>query len=77
MSWGLIPGRGKIFISLPQNQTDSGAYPASYPVNIENISAWLNLPGIEADPSPPSTAKVIMVDVYLHSPIDLHRVMLN
>jgi len=39
---------------------------------------WVKRPGHEADRSPPSDAEVKeCVDVYLHSPIRLHCVVLN
>jgi hypothetical protein len=37
----------------------------------------LKLPGSETDYSPPSDAEVKMMELYLHSPVRLHGMMLN
>jgi hypothetical protein len=53
-------------------QTGSGAHPASYPMcTVKRLAR-------EADHSPPSIAEVKeCVEIYLHSPIRLHGVVLS
>jgi hypothetical protein len=52
-------------------QTGSEAHPASYPVGVKR-------PGREVDHSPPSSAEVKeCVELYLHSPIRFHSVVLS
>jgi len=52
-------------------QNGSGAHPASYPMGVKR-------PGREADHSPPSSAEVKKcVEVYVHSPIRLHVMVLG
>jgi hypothetical protein len=42
------------------------------------LSPGINLPGREADQSPPTSAEVKKnVDLYMHSPIRLHGVVFN
>jgi hypothetical protein len=42
------------------------------------LSLWVKRPGREADHSPPSSAEVKeCVELYLHSPLRLHGVMLS
>jgi hypothetical protein len=54
-------------------QTGSGAHPASYPIVL-----GVKLPGLKADHSPPTSDEVNKnVDLYIHSPIRLHEVVLN
>jgi hypothetical protein len=58
-------------------QNGSGAHPASYPMGTTG-----SFPGVKAagssDHSPPSSAEVIeCVELYLHSPIRLHGVVLS
>jgi hypothetical protein len=58
-------------------QNGSGAHPASYPVGSRGSFPEEKLPGREADHSPPSSAEVReCVELYLHSPIRLHGVVL-
>jgi hypothetical protein len=56
----------------------SGANPASYPM-IQQVpgvlSPGVKQPGHEADHSPPTSAEVKNVELYLHSPIHLHDVL--
>jgi hypothetical protein len=54
-------------------QNDSGAHPASYPMDTRG-----SFPGGEADHSPSSNAEVKeWVELYLHSPTRLHDVVLS
>jgi hypothetical protein len=41
------------------------------------LSWGVKQPGCEADHSPPTSAKVKNVDLYVHSPIHLHGILLN
>jgi hypothetical protein len=59
-------------------QNGYGAYPASYQWVPEALSVGVKRPGREADHSPPSSAEVKgWVELYLHSPIRLHGVVLS
>jgi hypothetical protein len=59
-------------------QKGSGANPASYPMGTRVLSLGVKRPGHEADHSHPSSAEVKeLVELYLHSPIRLHGVVLN
>jgi hypothetical protein len=59
-------------------QNSSGAHPASYPMGTRGSSLGVKRPGREADHSPPSSAKVKeCMELYLHSPIRLHGVVLG
>jgi hypothetical protein len=59
-------------------QTGSGAHSASYAVGTGALSLGVKRSGCEADRSPPSSAEINeCVELYLHSPIRLHCVVLN
>jgi hypothetical protein len=59
-------------------QNGSGASPASYPMGTRGLSLGVKRQGREADHSPPSSAEVKeCVELYLHSPIRLHGVVLR
>jgi hypothetical protein len=59
-------------------QNGSGAHPASYPMGTRALSLGVRRPGREADHSLPSSADVKeCADLYLHSPIRLHSVVLS
>jgi hypothetical protein len=59
-------------------QTGSRAHSASYPIVAGALSLGVKRPGREADHLPASSAKVKeCVELYLHSPICLHGVMLS
>jgi hypothetical protein len=59
-------------------QNDSGAHPASYPMDSRALSLGEKRPGREADHSSPSSAEVKdCVKLYLHSPIRLHGMVLK
>jgi hypothetical protein len=51
--WGLIPGRGRIF--LFRMQTNSGAHPISYPMGTGGCFPGSKEEGHEADHSSPSS----------------------
>jgi hypothetical protein len=65
--------------SLPQrDQTGFEAHPASYPVGTGNSFRGVKRPGRKADHSPPSSAEVKeCVELYIHSRIRLHGVVLK
>jgi hypothetical protein len=59
-------------------QNGSVAHPASYPLGTRRSFLGGKRPGREADHSPPSSAEVKeLVELYLHSPIRLHGVVLR
>jgi hypothetical protein len=70
---------GAVNISLHNRvQNGSGAHPASHPMGTRAISLGVKQPVREADHSPPTSAKVKeWVELYLHSPIRLHGVVLS
>jgi hypothetical protein len=70
-------GAGNFF--LRHNfQTGSGVHPASYPTDTGDFSLGVKRLGREADHSPPPSADVKeCVDLYLHSKICLHDVVLS
>jgi hypothetical protein len=72
-----IPGQE--FSLLQVVHTGSGAQPTSYPMGITGaLSPGVKRQGREADHSPPTSAEVKKnVDLYIHSPIRLHSVVLN
>jgi hypothetical protein len=63
------------FSLLPSVQTGSGTHLASYPMGKGGrvFASWLKLQGSEADHSPPSR----ILELYLHSHIYLHVIVLN
>jgi hypothetical protein len=59
-------------------QNGSGAHPVSYTMGTRGSFPGVKRPGREADHSPPSSAEVKeCVELYLHSPIRLHGVVLS
>jgi hypothetical protein len=59
-------------------QNGSGAHPASYPMGTRGSFSGVKRLGREADHSLPSSAEVKeCVELYLHSPIRLHGVVLS
>jgi hypothetical protein len=72
-----LSGAGKISLHL-RVQNGSGAYRASYPMGTKGSFSGVKRPGREADHSPPSSDEVKeCVELYLHSPIRLHGVVLS
>jgi hypothetical protein len=75
---GSILGGERNFSVLHSVKTGPGAHPASYPMCIGVPFPGIKRPGREADNrSPPSSADVKIVELYLHSPLCLHSVVLN
>jgi hypothetical protein len=65
-------------ISLDRVQNGSGAHAASYPMGTRYPSLAVKRPGRETHHSPPSSADATeWVELYLHSPIRLHGVVLS
>jgi hypothetical protein len=59
-------------------QTGSGVHPTSYKMGTGGSFPGVKWQGREADHSPPNSAEVKKnVDLYIHSPIRVHGVMLN
>jgi len=74
MAWCLVKHRD----NLPHVQTGSGVHPASYPVGTGVLSLGLKRPSREANHSPSSSAEVKeCVELYFHSPIRLHGMVLS
>jgi hypothetical protein len=73
---GSIPDRDKVIFSIGSRR---GLGPTPPPIQWAPgaISLGVEGPEREADHSPPSSAKVRTVELYLHSPIYLHDVVLN
>jgi hypothetical protein len=69
-SQGLIQGRGKRFFTFSQCP-----YWLCGPSSL--LSLWINWQGCEADPSLSSSVESRMVELYFHSPIHLHGMVLN
>jgi hypothetical protein len=70
-------GAGNFFLNH-RVQSGSGAHPASYPMGTRALSLGVQRPGREADHSPSSSAEVKeCMELYLHSPIRLHGVVLS
>jgi hypothetical protein len=64
--------------SLHRVQNGSVAHPASYPMGTRGSFPGGKAAGREADHSPPTCAEVKeCVELYLHSPIPLHSVVLS
>jgi hypothetical protein len=73
----LPAGAGNFYIHH-RVQNGSGAHPASYPMGIRGPFLGVKRPEREADHSPPSSADVKeCVELYLHSPVRLHGVVLS
>jgi hypothetical protein len=59
-------------------QAGSGAYPTSCPVGTGGCVPGVKQQEYEADHSPLSSADVLrMVELYLHSPMCLHSIVIN
>jgi hypothetical protein len=71
---GSVPG--KSFSLLHSVQTGYGAYPAFYSMDTGGSFPWVKTPRSEAYHSHLTSAE-IMVELYLHTPIRLHAVVLN
>jgi hypothetical protein len=65
------------FSLLHSVQTDSEAHPASCPMGTGDLSPGVKRQWREADHSPPSSAEVRNVEVYLHFSIYLLGIVLN
>jgi hypothetical protein len=73
-----IPAVAGNFSLHQRVQNGSGAHRASYPIDTKALSLGVKRPGREGDHSPPSSAEVKeCVELYLHSPIRLHGVVLS
>jgi hypothetical protein len=79
--WGSrvrFPAGAENFSLHHRVQNESGTHPASYPMGTRGSFPGVKQPGREANHSPPPSAKVKeYVELYLHSPIHLHGVMLS
>jgi hypothetical protein len=74
----LSPGRGKNFLFSRSSRPALG--PTQPPIQrvLGTLSPGVKRLGCEADHSPPASAEVKKnVDLYIHSPIRLHGVVLN
>jgi hypothetical protein len=71
-----LPG-ARDFSLLCSIRTDSGAHPAPYPVGTGALLTVVQWQACDADHSLPSSAEVKMVELYLHSPICVHDIVLN
>jgi hypothetical protein len=73
-----IPGRVNKFSLLHIVQTGPGVHPTSYKMGTRGSFPGVKRQGREADQSSPTSAEVQEnVDLYTHSPIRLHGVVLN
>jgi len=73
-----FPARAGNFSLHHRFQNGSGAHPASYPMDNRVSFLGVKRPGREANHSPTSSAEVEeCVELYLHSPIHLHGVVLS
>jgi hypothetical protein len=68
---------GKKFSLLHIVQTGSEVHPTSYKMGSGGSFPGVKRQGREADHSPSTSAEVKKMDLYIHSPIRLHGVMLN
>jgi hypothetical protein len=73
---GSIPGRGRDVYFLHRIQTGSVAHPASCLMTTEGSFPGVQMPGLESDPSSPSSAEVKYA-LRLHSSVRLHGEVLN
>jgi hypothetical protein len=72
-----LAGAGNFSLNHPA-QSGSGDHPASYPIGTRGSFLDVKRPGRETDHSPPSSAEAKeCVELYLHSPICYHGVVLN
>jgi hypothetical protein len=58
-------------------QNGSGAHPTAYTMVTRGFYLGVKRPGREVDHTPPSSAEVECVELYLHCPIRLHGVVLS
>jgi hypothetical protein len=73
-----LPGRAGNFSLHHRVQNGSGVHQASYRMGIRGSFPDVKRPGREADHLPPSSVQVKRwVELYLHSPILLHGVVLS
>jgi hypothetical protein len=69
--WGSNPGKEKIFFSYP-NHPNKARGPKNLLFNEYRDSfPWVKAGGAEVGCSPPSSAEVALVEVYIYSPIRL------
>jgi hypothetical protein len=72
-----LAGAGNFFLRH-RVRTCSGTHPASYPMGTESSFPAGKAAGREADHSPPSSPEVKeYVEIYLHSPLRLHGMVLS
>jgi hypothetical protein len=65
-------------VRLGRVKNGSGAHPASYPMGTRGSFPGVKRPGRESHHSSPSSAEVNeCMELYLHSPIHLHGVVLS
>jgi hypothetical protein len=73
-----LPAGAGNFSLYHRVQNGSGVHPAFYPMGSRGSFLGVKRPRREADHSPPSNAEVKeLVELYLHSPIRLHGVVLS
>jgi hypothetical protein len=78
MVWGSSPVWARSFSPHHRLQTGSGTDPASYPVVAGGSFPEGKQLRCETDHSPPSSAEVKeYVELYLHSPIRFHGVVIS
>jgi hypothetical protein len=63
-----FPAGSRDFSFLHSAQIDSGAQPASYPMDNGALSLRINRPEREADPSPPASAEVKKTWIHTSTP---------
>jgi hypothetical protein len=72
-----IPARTRDFSLLHSIQNGSWAYPASYPMGTESCIPGVRRQEREDNHTPHLVPRSIMLELYLHSPMRLHDVVLN
>jgi hypothetical protein len=73
-----FPARAGNFSLHHRVQNGSVAHPASYPMGKKGSFPGVKRPGREAGHSPQSSAEIkVCIELYLHSPIRLHGVVLS
>jgi hypothetical protein len=73
-----FPAGARGFLLLHSVQTAFGSHPSFCSMDTgRTLSFTLKRPGREADNSPQSDVELKMVQLYLHSSISLHGMMLN
>jgi hypothetical protein len=74
---GPIPSRDKIFLDSIESVPALGSYPTSHPMAFGGrFPSGVKLLGCEGDHSPKSSAEVKNMELYLHSAIYLHDIVL-